>query len=153
LLHTIPYTPQQNRVVERKNRSLKEMASCMLHEKSLPWRLWDESLNCETYIQKISPHIFVKENTPDEAWSGLKLKVAHFHIFGSCAWARIPSEKRKELYPQRIECIFVGYIDSVKGYIHIDLSSEQLIIERIVQFEESFSHVGMILRMEIYLKM
>jgi transposase InsO family protein len=36
LQHTVPYTPQQNRVVERKNRSLKEMASCMLHAKSLP---------------------------------------------------------------------------------------------------------------------
>jgi transposase InsO family protein len=36
LQHTVPYTPQQNGVVQRKNRSLKEMASCMLHAKSLP---------------------------------------------------------------------------------------------------------------------
>jgi transposase InsO family protein len=34
--HMVPYTPQQNKVVERKIRSLKEMASCMLHAKSLP---------------------------------------------------------------------------------------------------------------------
>jgi transposase InsO family protein len=30
LQHTVPYTPQQNGVTERKNRSLKEMANCML---------------------------------------------------------------------------------------------------------------------------
>jgi transposase InsO family protein len=36
LQHTVPYTLQQNRVVERKNRSLKEMAYCMLHANSLP---------------------------------------------------------------------------------------------------------------------
>jgi hypothetical protein len=36
LHHTVPYTLQQNRVVERKNISLKEMASCMLHANPLP---------------------------------------------------------------------------------------------------------------------
>jgi transposase InsO family protein len=36
LQHIVPYTPQQNGVVEWKNRSLKEKASCMLHAKSLP---------------------------------------------------------------------------------------------------------------------
>jgi hypothetical protein len=36
LQHMVPDTPQRNRVAERKNRSLKEMASCMLHAKSLP---------------------------------------------------------------------------------------------------------------------
>jgi transposase InsO family protein len=30
LQHTVPYTPQQNGVVKRKKRSLKEMANCML---------------------------------------------------------------------------------------------------------------------------
>jgi hypothetical protein len=95
LHHTVPYTPQQNRVVEWKNRSLKEMASCMLHAKSLPLILWVEALNCETYIQNKSPHRSVKDNTPYEAWSSLKPKVTHFRIFNSRAWAQIPSKTRK----------------------------------------------------------
>jgi hypothetical protein len=113
----------------------------MLHAKLLPQRLWVEVLNCETYIQNIYPHIYVKDNTPYEAWSGLKPEVTHFYIFGSRAWARIPSEKRKELDPQSPECIFVGYPDSVKGYRLIDISSNRLIIECSVQFKESVSHV------------
>jgi hypothetical protein len=141
LQRMVPYTPQQNRVVERKNRSLKEMASCMLHAKSLPQILWVEALNCATYIQNRSPYRSVKDKTPYEAWSGLKPEVTHFCIFSSRAWARIPSEKRKALDPQNTECIFVGYPDGVKGYILIDLSSDRLIIERSVQFEESVSHV------------
>jgi hypothetical protein len=68
--------------------------------------------------------------------------VTHFCIFGSRAWARIPSESRKALDPQRIECIFVGYLDGVKGYRLIDISSERLIIEQIFQFEESVLHVA-----------
>jgi hypothetical protein len=109
LHHTVPYTLQQNRVAKRKNKSLKEMAYCMLHAKSLPQRLWIESLNYETYIQNISPHRSVKDNNPYEAWSGLKPEMAHFRIFGSRAWAQIPSEKRKALDPQSTEGIFFGY--------------------------------------------
>jgi hypothetical protein len=141
LQNIVPYIPQQNGVVDWKNRSLKEMASCMLHAKSLPKRLWDEELNCKTYIQNISPHSSVKDKTSYEAWSGLKPEVTHFRIFDSCAWAWIPSEKRKELDPQSTECIFVGYPDGVKGYNIIDISSDWLIIELSVQFEESASHV------------
>jgi hypothetical protein len=140
LQHTVPYTPQQNRVVEQKNRSLKEMASCILHAKSLPQRLWAEALNCATYIQNRYPYIYFKDKTPYEAWSGLKPEVTHFRIFSSCAWARIPSEKRKALDPQSTECIFVGYPDGVMGYRIIDLSSDHLIIEHSVQFEESVLH-------------
>jgi hypothetical protein len=74
----------------------------MLHAKSLPQRLWAEALNCAKYIQNRSPHRYFKDKTPYEAWSGLKLEVTHFHIFGSRAWAPIPSEKRKALDPQSI---------------------------------------------------
>jgi hypothetical protein len=88
----------------------------------------------------MSPHLSVKDNTPYEAWSGLKQEVTHFHIFDSHAWAQIPSKKRKALDPQSTECIFVGYPNGVKGYRLIDISLDRLIIERSFQFEEIFSH-------------
>jgi hypothetical protein len=85
----------------------------MLHAKSIPQRLWVEALNCATYFQNISPRRSIKDKTSYKAWNDLKLKVTHFHIFGSRAWAKIPSEKSKALDPQRTECIFVGYPDCV----------------------------------------
>jgi hypothetical protein len=112
----------------------------MLHAGSLPPKLWVEALNCTNHIQNISSHRFVKYMTPYEAWSGNKLELTHLQIFGSCAWARVPSEKRKALDPQSTTCIFVGYLDGVKGYKLLNLSTNMLIIEHNVQFEESSLH-------------
>ena len=71
-----------------------------------------------------------------EAWSGNKPYVTHFRIFGSRAWARIPTKKRKDLQPQIQECIFVGYSKDSKGYKLINLSTNKAYIERCVQFQE-----------------
>ena len=54
--HSIPYTPQQNGVAERNNRSLKEMSTCMMESNTLPPKFWDEAINCATYIQNMVPH-------------------------------------------------------------------------------------------------
>ena len=48
--HSIPYTPQKNGVAERKNRSLKEMATCMIEAKTLPPNFWVKAINGASYI-------------------------------------------------------------------------------------------------------
>ena len=48
--HSVPYTPQQNGVAERKNWSLKEMTTCMLESKKLDENLWAEAMHSEAYI-------------------------------------------------------------------------------------------------------
>ena len=68
--HSIPYTPQQNGVVERKNRSLMEMATCMMEAKTLTPNFWAEDVNCASYIQNRVPHKQLDGMTPFEAWSG-----------------------------------------------------------------------------------
>jgi hypothetical protein len=112
----------------------------MLHARSLAPKLWVEALNCANHTQNKSPHRFVKDQTPFEAWSDSKPKVNHFHIFGSHAWARVPSEKRKALDSQSTACIFARYPDGVKGYMLFDPSTNIPIIERSVQFEETPLH-------------
>ena len=45
-----PKTPQQNGVVERKNRIIKEMARVMLLNKDIPQKFWDEAVNTSCHI-------------------------------------------------------------------------------------------------------
>jgi len=51
---TAPYTPQQKRVSERKNRSIMEMAMYMLYQKELPKKLW-AAASTIVFIQKRIP--------------------------------------------------------------------------------------------------
>ena len=62
--------------------------------------------------------------------------MTHFRIFGSKAWARIPTEKRKAFQPQSQEFLFFGYFEDSKGYKLINLSTNKYFIERSVQFQE-----------------
>ena len=96
----MPYTPQQNGVAERKDGALKEMETCMMEEKDLSPKIWDEAINCAAYFQNRSPHKYLDGKTPYEAWSGHKPNVSHFRVFGSKAWDRIALENRKEWKPQ-----------------------------------------------------
>ena len=41
----VPRTKQQNGVVERKNKSLEELARTMLNENSLPKYFWADAVN------------------------------------------------------------------------------------------------------------
>ena len=54
--HTIPYTPQQNGVAERKKRVLKEMTTCMLESKYLAANICAEDMIIYYYTNKMAPH-------------------------------------------------------------------------------------------------
>ena len=47
---TTAHTPQQNGVVERRNRTVMEMARCMALGKGLPRSFWAEAVNTAVYI-------------------------------------------------------------------------------------------------------
>ena len=134
--HSIPYIPQQNGVVERKNRSLKEMTTCMLESKKLTENLWAEAMHDTAYIYNRVPNSLMKGNTPFKAYFGHKPDVLNLRVFGSTAWAQISLDKRRALQPQSIECMFIGYPDESKGFNLLDIKTKHIILERSIKFDE-----------------
>ncbi|WVZ58063.1 LOW QUALITY PROTEIN: hypothetical protein U9M48_008374 [Paspalum notatum var. saurae] len=77
-----PYTPPQNGVVERKNRTLVEMARTMLDEHRTPRCFWAEAVNTACYIAN---RIFLRAflgKTSYELRFGRQPSVKHLRAFG-----------------------------------------------------------------------
>ena len=127
-----------------KNRSLKEMATRMLESKKRATNLWDEYMHAATYINNRVPHSSMKGKTPFEGYFGHKPDVSNLWVFGSIAWAQIPLDKRRDLQPQRIECMFIRYPDESKGFKLLDIKTKQIIIERSVMFDEPLQVVELV---------
>ena len=77
-----PITPQQNGVVERKNRVIQEMARAMLHNKDVARNLCGLAVNIAFHtVNRVYFRPGTKK-TPYELWKGRKPNVKYFRIFG-----------------------------------------------------------------------
>jgi transposase InsO family protein len=75
------YTPQSNDLVERKNRTLIDMARSMLSEYNVSQFFWAEAINTACYC---SNHLYchpLKEKTPYELLNGRKAQHCIFSGF------------------------------------------------------------------------
>jgi len=64
---TAPYTPQQNGVVERKNRTVMEMARSLLKSMQMPGKFWGEVVRHSVYLLNRLPTNALGDRTPFEA--------------------------------------------------------------------------------------
>lgn len=132
--HSLPYTPEQNGVAERFNRTLVEKARCMLADSKLSKKFWAEAINTSCYLANISPHSGLS-CTPEELWSKRKPSVRHLKVFGCTAYIHIPKEKRRKLDMKAEKAIFVGYSSKSKGY-RLMTSNRKIVESRDVEFFE-----------------
>lgn len=133
--YSAPYSPQQNGVAERKNRSLTEMATCMLVDAGMEKRFWGEAMLTATYIQNRLPSRSIQK-TPHELWWGRKPDLSHIRVFGSQAYVHVPDTKRKKLDSKARKLTFVGYAMEQKAYRFVDLETDRITVSRDARFIE-----------------
>lgn len=78
---SIAYTPEQNGISERCNRTLVERARAMLSQAKLDKRFWAEAISTASYCKNRSPTVAVNGKSPFEAWTGKKTRFATYEDF------------------------------------------------------------------------
>ena len=108
--YSTPRTPQQNGVVERKNRTLIEAARTMLSELRLPMYFWVEGVNTACYTQNRTLINKDLMKTPYEIMNNKKPTLKYFHVFGAkCFVLKDGDDRRGKFEAKAHEAIFVGY--------------------------------------------
>nr|GEX54536.1 hypothetical protein [Tanacetum cinerariifolium] len=133
---TTSYSPQQNGVAERKNRTFINMVVSMIAAKKMLKKFWGEATVWSFYVLNRCPTKALTNMTPQEAWSGIKPTVNHFRVWGSIAHVYIPKQKRTKLDAKSFICILTGVSEESKAYRLIDPHTLKVIVSKDVVFEE-----------------
>ncbi|GJX45233.1 retrovirus-related pol polyprotein from transposon TNT 1-94 [Tanacetum coccineum] len=112
---TAPYSPQQNGIAERKNRTLKEMVTAMLISSGMSQDMWGEAILTATYLLNKIPRK-EKEETPYELWMGRKPSYQYLRVWGCLAKVAVPTPKAQKIGPKSVDCIFIGYAKNSSAY-------------------------------------
>jgi hypothetical protein len=88
----------------------------MLDDEDLPMILWAEACNTTVYVQNRCPHRMLKENTPEEEFTGVKPEIGHLRIFGCPVYIHFQKGKRTKLEPFGRKGMFVEYNETSKAY-------------------------------------
>ena len=96
---TSTYTPQQNIVVERMNKTLLERARSMLSNANLQQELWEEAVTTTCYLVNRSPSTTIECKIP-EVWTGHPCNYSNLKVFGCDAYALVLKHQRSKLDPK-----------------------------------------------------
>ncbi|CAH9116305.1 unnamed protein product [Cuscuta europaea] len=135
-------TPQQNGVVERKNRTLVEAARTMLIHSNLPHFLWAEAINTACFTQNRTS-IHKRFGKPQyELINRRTPNVSFLRVFGCKCFEANDREDRSKFDLKAFESVFIGYSSSSKAY-RVLIRDKKKVIESInVTFDEKEEHAS-----------
>ncbi|KAD7117108.1 hypothetical protein E3N88_04376 [Mikania micrantha] len=137
---TAPYSPQQNGLVERRNRTIMSTTRSMLKASNMPQNFWGEAVRHAIYVLNRVPTKALTNCTPYEALKGRKPILDHLRIFGCIAYAKVALPHLKKLDDRSTQMVYLGAEPGSKAYRLFDPISKRICISRDVKFMEKESY-------------
>ncbi|GJU64263.1 retrovirus-related pol polyprotein from transposon TNT 1-94 [Tanacetum coccineum] len=129
-------SPQQNGVIERRNRTLIEAARTRLIYAKAPLFLWAESVDTACYTQNRSIIRLRHDKTPYELLHDKLPDLSFFHVFGALCYLTNDSENLGKLQPKADIGIFIGYAPTKKAFQIYNRRTRRIIEIIHVDFDE-----------------
>ncbi|GJV49624.1 putative ribonuclease H-like domain-containing protein [Tanacetum coccineum] len=133
---SVARSPQQNGVVERRNRTLIEAARTMLIYAKAPLFLWAEAVATACYTQNRSMIRRRHGKTPYELLHNKPPDLSYLHVFGALCYPTNDSENLSKLQPKADIGIFIGYAPTKKAFRIYNRRTKRIIETIHVDFDE-----------------
>jgi hypothetical protein len=134
---SVARTPQQNGVVERKNKTVQEMARTMLMDSKLTNVFWVQAVHTTVHIQNRGMLRNNSDKTPYELWKGRPTNVKHFRVFRSKCYIK-REDGRIGKFDSRVDKgILVGYSRKRKAYKCFNLRLNRIVESINVTIDET----------------
>ena len=140
--YSAPRTPQQNGVVERKNKSLEELARTMLNESNPPKYFWTDAVYTTSYVLNKTLIRPILKKTPYELYRGRKPNISHLRVFGcKCFILNNGKDNLGKFDPKSDEGIHIGY--AINGHAYRVYNKRLVTVEESIHvvFDESDCYV------------
>ncbi|RDY12321.1 hypothetical protein CR513_02911, partial [Mucuna pruriens] len=102
------YTPQQNGVAKRKNRTIMNMVRYMLKAKQITREFLAEAVATVVYILNRCPTKSVCDKTFKEAWHGRRPSIRHLRVFGCIAYAYVLDQLKKKINDKETKKVIIS---------------------------------------------
>jgi transposase InsO family protein len=109
-------TPQQNGVVERKNKTIQEMAITILKDSKLSDIFWAQTVHITVHIPNRGMLRSNSDKTPYDLWKGRPTNVKHFRVFGRKCYIKREDGMVGKFDSRFDKGILVGYSNKSKSY-------------------------------------
>jgi hypothetical protein len=129
------YTPEQNGLAERANRTIIEGTRTLLSDSKLPEELWCEAANTVVYVTNRMLSTRDKTKTKYELFVGEKPDVSHLRTFGQYAITLVPKHLRQTKWSEKGKLVrFVGYTPRSNTYRFFDEGTNRVFFTCDVKF-------------------
>ena len=112
------------------------MTHTLLAAAHVPLTLWVEAALTSVHLINLLPTPTLGWTTPYTLLFGRPLVYSHLRTFGCICFPYLGNYVHNKLMPRSVECVFVGYSASHKGYRCLDRATGRVYISRHVVFTD-----------------